>query len=78
MAKITFANGARDDLHRLHEYLSQKGAIQNYAGPFFRAVYPSHSAPQNALQWLDWLSLKGPLLLVRWCPRSFELHPLAK
>ena len=23
MAKITFANGARDDLHRLYEYLSQ-------------------------------------------------------
>ena len=23
MAKITFANGARDDLHQLYEYLSQ-------------------------------------------------------
>lgn len=23
MAKITFTNGARDDLHQLHEYLSQ-------------------------------------------------------
>ena len=52
------------------------GVVQNYMGPFFKAVYPSYPAPRNALQWPDWLSLKGPLLPARGCPRSFELHPI--
>ena len=26
MAKITFTNGARDDLYQLHEYLSQNSS----------------------------------------------------
>ena len=54
----------------------KRGVIQNYAGPFFKAFYLGYPAPQNALQWPEWLSLKGPLLLVRGCPRSFELHPM--
>ena len=55
--------------------MTVSGCNSKLRGTFFKAFYPGYPAPQHALQWPDWLSLKGLLLPARECPRSFELHP---
>jgi toxin ParE1/3/4 len=49
MAKITFTNGARDDLHQLHEYLSQNSSA--YANRLLEKIISRvdvlHNFPQS-------------------------------